>query len=178
MAEKKYRVYKYQNKIVPTAYYVGKTSYKYQSNRAGKNGLHYVNDCPKFGKAIIEYGWPNFEYSVLADNLTKEEAERLEQYYIEYYDSINQGYNVSIGGAGPLGVHHSDETRKKMSVVHLNDPSHSKPVIQFTKGGKLKANYPSAHEASRQTGVSQCGISLCCSGTRKSAGKYIWRYAP
>lgn len=39
--------------------------------------------------------------------------------------------------------------------------------------------YPSAREASRQTGINSAGIIQCCNGKYgfKSAGGYIWRYA-
>ena len=71
--ERKYRVYRYQNLIVPSASYIGRTCQKYQSNRAGKSGSHYLV-LPKFGPAIETYGWSNFEYSVLEDGLTEEES--------------------------------------------------------------------------------------------------------
>lgn len=177
MLEKKYRVYRYQNLIVPIANYIGKTCKKNQPYRAGKNGDNYVRRCPKFGQAIIEYGWPNFEYSVLADNLTKEEADELECYYINYYDSVNQGYNTSSGGvSGASGVHRSDEVKKRMSIGHLNHPALSKIVLQFTKDGQFIAEYPSIAEASRQTGISQSHICSCCGGKQKTAGGFIWKY--
>ena len=52
----------------------------------------------------------------------------------------------------------------------------SKPVIQYTLDGKFIAEYPSAHEASRQTGINRGNISACCRGERKSAGGFEWKY--
>lgn len=177
--ERKFRVYRYQNLVVPSASYIGKTCQS-QSQRAGKNGSHYLR-CPKFGAAIIEYGWPNFQYSVLADNLTAEEAEELERYYIQYYDSVNHGYNVSTGGRNGSGVYPSDETRKKMSESGLgkrkNRPDQSKRVLQYTLDGQFVKEYPSIMEAERQTGINSGNISSCCSGKHKSSGGSIWKYA-
>lgn len=53
----------------------------------------------------------------------------------------------------------------------------SKPVLQFDKQGNLIAEFPSAREAERQTGVSNTHISACCLGKLNSAGGFIWRYA-
>lgn len=54
----------------------------------------------------------------------------------------------------------------------------SKPVLQFTKSGDFVAEYESASEAQRQTGIKQQNISSCC--LKKpyfhSAGGYIWKY--
>lgn len=39
------------------------------------------------------------------------------------------------------------------------------------------AVYPSIHEAARQTGAPRHGISMCCDGKQKKAGKLHWGYA-
>ena len=48
----------------------------------------------------------------------------------------------------------------------------SKPVKCIETG----ITYPSACEASRKLGVPLSGISLCCNGKRKTAGKYHWEF--
>ena len=58
-----------------------------------------------------------------------------------------------------------------------NSKMQSKPVLQYTKDGKLIAEYPSTIEAERQTRIACSGISRCCRGNRKSAGGSIWKYA-
>lgn len=54
----------------------------------------------------------------------------------------------------------------------------SKPVQQYTKDMVLVAEYPSANEAERQTGIHHSNIINCCSNKYgfKSAGGYIWKY--
>lgn len=71
------------------------------------------------------------------------------------------------------GKHRSEETKRKIALKHC------KPVIQFTKTGKLIKEYPSAKEAQRQTGVLSGSISQCCLGRKNhsTAGGYIWKYA-
>lgn len=65
--------------------------------RWGHNGEYY-NTQKKVARAIKKYGWENVRHIILADGLTKEEAEAEEIRLIAENDSINNGYNYSIGG--------------------------------------------------------------------------------
>lgn len=67
---------------------------------------------------------------------------------------------------------------QQISEANVNNPKKSKPVQQFDKHGKLIATFPSIIEASRQTEISDGSICQCCNGRRKSAGGFVWRYAP
>lgn len=93
-----YTVYKYtspSNKV-----YIGLTSGT-QNKRARSKGYGYKR-CTAFWRAIEKYGWDNFTYEILAQDLTEEDAKQLEKYYIKLYDSTNpeKGYNISAGGTG------------------------------------------------------------------------------
>lgn len=52
-----------------------------------------------------------------------------------------------------------------------------KPVIQYTKDGKLVQKYSSAKEASAKTGICRSSICFCLKGRYKLAGGFIWKYA-
>ena len=52
----------------------------------------------------------------------------------------------------------------------------SKAVLQFTLDGILVKEYPSTHQAERETGFAQPSICACCNGKRKTACGYIWKY--
>lgn len=49
------------------------------------------------------YGIDNFEFEVV-EECKKEELNEKEIYYIKYFDSKNNGYNISDGGGGALNV--------------------------------------------------------------------------
>lgn len=51
-----------------------------------------------------------------------------------------------------------------------NHKAFSIPVVCLETG----VVFPSAHEASRQTGIDQRNISACCNGKQKTAGGYHW----
>ena len=55
----------------------------------------------KLQNAFNKYGEENFVIEKIQfDNLTKKELDAQEIYYIDYYDSFNNGYNLTIGGTG------------------------------------------------------------------------------
>lgn len=62
-----------------------------------------------FRDAIKKFGGDNFTYEVLYRNkyATKEEAQsdlwQKEEFFIEYFDSFNNGYNNTTGGCGSKG---------------------------------------------------------------------------
>ena len=92
--------------------YIGQTS-QTLSQRAGKNGEKYKN-CTYFYRAILKYGWDNFKSSILEENLTFDEANEKEQYYIDLYNTQNEdcGYNLKNGGSnGQLSL----ATKQKIS---------------------------------------------------------------
>lgn len=63
-----------------------------------KNGKGY-DKCPKFWEAIIADGWNNFEHVILCSDLTKEEANKQETFYIQSFHTCNPqfGYNIRLG---------------------------------------------------------------------------------
>lgn len=80
--------------------YIGQT--KTKLNRRFENGHGYDN-CPLMAKAIQKYGWDTVQTEILQDNISSQhEADELEKYFINLYDSCNseKGYNLAIGGRG------------------------------------------------------------------------------
>lgn len=55
-----------------------------------------------FYRAIRKYGWENFSWEVIEDNIaTEEELNEKEKYYIQKYDCFDnkeKGYNTTSGG--------------------------------------------------------------------------------
>lgn len=82
--------------------YIGQTINN-PKERWGSNGHRYRGQL--FYNAIKKYGWDNMTHEILADNLTQEEADELERYYIEKYhtDDSDYGYNISPGGRDGAG---------------------------------------------------------------------------
>ena len=102
MRKQNYKVYMHKNKVNGKVY-IGQTSQSL--NRRWNNGKGYAS-CKFFNRAIEKYGWDNFEHLLLNDNLSKDEADKLEKLYIQKYECYKPecGYNVSLGGSGLSGA--------------------------------------------------------------------------
>ena len=154
--------------------------------------------CSKFYKAIKEYGWENFEHRILYDNLTLEEANKIEEELIEKYDAINHGFNLNSGGLNHL---HSQETKDKMSKTRKGVPKteeHKKAISEALKkyertpehnrNNQLAQHrkpvqcietgiiYESLSDAERKTGILGETISRNCRGKQKSASGLHWSF--
>ena len=98
--------YIYKITCIPTnKIYIGKTQVRikdrWQSHcRAAYLPSHGDYNFP-FHRAIRKYGKENFKIEEVeqCDNAILKERE---QYWIEYYDSYNNGYNATLGGDGQL----------------------------------------------------------------------------
>lgn len=139
-----YKIYKYTNKNNGKVY-IGQTS-KTLQERALSNGSNY-KESPRFYNAIKKYGWDSFIPEIIEDNLTVDEANQKECYYISLYNSTNPtfGYNILFGGNNSrvpdsakkiisqkakerykdkrnnpmFGKHHSKESIEKMSLSKI-----------------------------------------------------------
>ena len=110
-----YCVYMHINKI-NNKFYIGITGQQAEQ-RWGSNGSNYSTQA-YFWNAIQKYGWDNFEHIILLDQLTKEEACKIEVLLIALLNTQNPnyGYNIRGGGdGGTLGLRMSDETKNKIS---------------------------------------------------------------
>lgn len=105
-------VYKH---VGPTSIvYIGITSQE-PKNR-WKSGWGYRNGQPRFYNAILKYGWDAFKHIILYENLTQDEALKIEHELIAKYKKQNKSYNITDGGdvvtcRKPM----SEETKKKIS---------------------------------------------------------------
>lgn len=117
-------IYKATN-IINSKCYIGfdsdwpsrKHEHKYHALKRNSNNA--------FHRAIRVYGWENFTWEILYQSNDYEHTLKvMEPYFIKENKSyINQvdsnGYNMTFGGEGSLGVRHTEETKHKMSLSHL-----------------------------------------------------------
>ena len=108
---KNWVVYAHKNKINKKIY-IGITGQK--PERRWRNGQGYKTST-YFYNAIQKYGWDNFEHIILQFNLTQQEAEEKEKYYIQKYNTLNDTYGYNIKKGGKLNQGLSKQGRKKIS---------------------------------------------------------------
>lgn len=91
-------IYKHTCKVTGKSY-IGLTKYSMEFRLNGhitcaRNGSPY-----KFHKAIAEYGIEQFESEILEECVTDVETLcELERYWIAFYDTYRNGYNMTEGG--------------------------------------------------------------------------------
>lgn len=158
--ERKYVVYVHINKINQKTY-VGQTCNIQRRWRS--NGIEYYDynksdqDQNIFWKALQSYGWNNFDHIILKENLTLDEANYWEDYYINFYHSkyFENGYNIrDAGSRGSL----SESTKQKLSNAAKakkswqgdNNPRHLDPLY-----GERNGMYGKHHSEETKQKISQ-----------------------
>jgi group I intron endonuclease len=138
----------YQNTI-NNKIYIGKT------NNINKRTMHhklvakygkekYKNSYSYFQKAISKYGIELFNFHILEQFNNEQEALDTEMFYIEYFRSWDRefGYNISLGGSGVSGYHHTNDTKNHLSKV-MSGRKRKEDSIELTASkarGELSSN--------------------------------------
>lgn len=149
-------------------------------NQRWANGLGYRTQRVFF-RAIIKYGWDNFEHKILYRNLSEEEAISKEKELIAKYKTNccipgnTNGYNMTNGGEiSPSIFYREDENYRKM----MQEKVYSKISISVdmcdTQGNLIKT-FNSIKEASEAIHCSPGSISRCIKGKQTNAKGYIFK---
>lgn len=117
----------------------------------------YAKDNFAIHLAIQKYGIVNFSFSIL-EECSKEQLNDKEIYWIEYYNSIEDGYNMISGGSNGAGY------------------AKGIKVQQYDLNGFFIKEYDSASQAADETKVCHSDICRCCRKEIAHAGKFQWKY--
>ena len=103
----------------------------------------------KFYRALRKYGFECFTYSILeqADYFSKEELNKKEKYWIQYYDSYKNGYNSNLGGEKVT------ENAEKHPMAKLTNQE----VLEIKK--LLKNSNINQYDIAKQYNITQSEIS-------------------
>lgn len=119
--------------------------------------------------AFNKYGGDTFEVETL-DFPIRDRLYDVEQFYLDKFDPNDRS----------IGFNRSHDARYlNMDTVSLNRglPAwNRKGVVQMDMNGVALAEFNSMREAAFSIGKSHGNISLVCSGVRKSAYGYLWKY--
>ena len=137
----KFIVYSATNKINGKIY-IGKTTKSLIRRRSVHESSALKGSNKYFHKAIRKHGAENFDWKIIEHADNEKELAIKEIFWIQQTGSFGYGYNQTIGGEGVAGFkqsekcrqwnrenkkgnqnmkgkHHSEETRKKISVMQL-----------------------------------------------------------
>jgi group I intron endonuclease len=162
-------IYKVTN-IVNGKMYIGQTVYDLKK-RKGQHlySVKSYKDNFYFHRAIRKYGPDNFKWKIIheCDNINF--LDRFEIFYIGYYDTYNNGYNLTLGGGGSVGGKVSAETRHKLSIANSgkNNPMYGKKrSVEFkkkmseAKKGKKNPNYGKEMPVETRKKISETRIGM------------------
>lgn len=154
-------IYKIEN-VITHKIYIGQTSFTlekrwYQHTKESREALDGVRQSfPLFHRMIIKYGEDNFIPSILeeCENTLLDEREK---YWIDYFDSYNNGYNRTFGG-------------KTSTINHPHD------VSEFSLTGEFIKHYNTVRDAAEERSVAASNIRHCCNQDFNSSGGSIWQW--
>lgn len=111
-------IYKITN-IINNKVYIGQTSQKRPSNRINRHFTDALNNIldTKFCRAIRKYGRDNFKWEIIDSAKTKNELNKKEKFWIKYYDSIQNGYNMVEGGIGFIGNSYGGKSKEELNRI-------------------------------------------------------------
>lgn len=177
--QNKYCIYMHENKI-NNKKYIGQTC----NIKIRWHAISYKGSS-RFYNAIQKYGWENFNHIILEDNLTAEEADLKEKYYIKKYNTTDQNFGYNLKDGGTNGYHHSKETLNKIKEGNKKYAKINKQKLliqlekacQKTRKSVICINtgevFISQVLAAKYAGLNNSTpISRCCNGERKTAGKH------
>lgn len=191
-------IYRHVNKINNKSY-IGQTCQKVE--KRWHNGYGY-SDSPKFWKAICKYGWDNFTHEILEDNIeTVEKADERESYWINYYNSIENGYNINQGGGNHArgeefskrvsegqkrNWENNEERKEKARQYFLNqwqNEEYRNKFIGANNGNSkqikcIETNiiFNTLKDAAEWANTSRQNITGVLKGRQKTAAGYHWEY--
>lgn len=178
-----YKVYCLTNKINGKKY-IGIT--RQEIEKRWKNGRGYKKTT-RIAMAIKKYGWDNFDKKILYNDLDNKKASDMEVFYINKYNTTENGYNVQSGGFKDYTTEMSEY--HKQCVSKANKGKHYSPETEFKKGYKNEYTlsimkpvlcvetgiiYESMNVAEKTLGISH-HIFDCIKGKRNKCGGYHWK---
>lgn len=146
--EEKYYIYKITN-LVNGKVYIGETCTSVFDRF--KRHLEKASNCVKLKRAFNKYGKENFFAEQIDHAETQEEAFHKEAFWIKYYDSIENGYNIL-----PNRYYSNNKPPKKVFCV------------------ELEKVFDSVCACARILGTTPSVIGNCCNGRKATfSGKHF-----
>lgn len=148
--------YKPENRII----YIGQTIQKGRKRWWDHLREAYEEkSSDKLHSFMREHLSQEFEFIVIKElECSKEELNQLEEFYINEFDTYNNGYN----------------TYKKSSCINLN--THGKTVLWFDNNRQYIGSYDSIVAASRASQVDTVNIGHCCNHIQTKTIKGWFRF--
>jgi predicted GIY-YIG superfamily endonuclease len=146
----------------------------YKIEKDGK--ILYIGKTVNFKRRKWEHTYrrkldKTYNFVVIIDNLTKEEAKLKEEELIKKYDTVNNGWNRTYG-EGHKGV----ETKNGDGRFKPNNEIHKLRKKKKVLHIETKRVYNSTRECAEKLNIPIDGIHSVCNGKRKSYKNNHFKY--
>lgn len=150
-------IYKIVNSVNDKAY-IGMTRFDVKKRWKEHKSAYYTKDTHLY-YAMRKYGIDKFNIQII-EECSDEELILKEAYWIQYYDSYKNGYNMTEGKGEGNGTSFN-----------------ARPIKQYSLDGIFITEYKSCGEAAAITGIQSANIQRAARGDCNSAGNYQWRFS-
>ena len=135
----------------------------YKYHKIQKQNGEYYNE--HLLNAMEKYGLDAFDVCEVYDTATsQEELNEKEIYYIDFFDSYNNGYNMTLGGESGCGENQPKGKDNPLSVA----------VCQLTFDGELIKVWDSLADIRRDGKYNVPNIVQTCNGVNSHSYGYLW----
>lgn len=131
-------IYQALNKLNGKSY-IGQTIKTLRYRKSAHKSNTNSRDC-YFYNAIKKYGWDNFQWSVLEDNIEPKDLNEKEIYWIQKLDTFKTGYNSTNGGEQPTQVSEETVRKRKLSRAGYRPSKETIEKIRTSNKGKKRSN--------------------------------------
>lgn len=131
--------------------YIGITQQKFQTRKMEHLRRANSGSTKALHNAIRKYGEENINWEIVDTVDNFEKLKELEIYYIEKFDSYNNGYNETLGGEGTVGFKATEEqiaANKKRRKEHFKNPENK--IVQSKANKKAHDDNPQLGEKHSQ----------------------------
>ena len=129
--------------------YIGITS-QYPVYKRWQYGNAYKH-CSYFYNAIKKYGWNGIKHEILFSNLDESTAKSLEQKLINHYKKLKCSYNITDGGDGTVGYHHTQESKELMRKLKLGKKLSEEHKLRLSQAHKGRIGSMAGKRHSEET---------------------------
>ena len=160
-------IYMHTN-IITGKQYIGLTSKGIEKRWRSHIAFAKKHNKYYFHRAINKYGIDSWKHEILEDNIKNiEDANMLEKFYINKYDTFNNGYNSTTGGDGTTG-------NKTVTEKTIRYRESRKTIIKF-----IHKDYGIEElcidDMSKKYNISKSNLCSVSKGNRKNAsGWYLY----
>ena len=160
--------------------YIGKTCQNIKSRWESGVGYH---EGYLVRAAINKYGWENVQKIILCENLTNEEACKIETEEIIKHGGVGHPLVLNMRDGGDSGFHLTESTKEKISEAKKKLYEVNPEMFDFLKikvdqysydGSTFIASFDSINEAAESINIVPSAIGSCLKGRKLSAGGFRW----